>query len=144
MALSTIQGPGGGVTLPTGFVAKIMEWSANVEIRNVETSGFTDNGNTTYEPTAIAMSGSASGTGEYDTAVTPTLSTTPFPTANFGSTPTITGWKGSLTLTAQTGCTYAGTAVFTNVRFARRFDGKLDITFDFKFTGAITETWAST
>jgi hypothetical protein len=143
MALTTIQGLAGGVTLPSGFVIKVAEWAADVDITDVETSGFTDAGNRTFEPTAVMMSGSLSGTGEYDSAGTPAVSATPFPTTNLGSAPAIASWKGSLTLTATTGCTYSGTAVFTKVSERRKFDGKLEVSYNFKYSGTITQTWAS-
>ena len=134
---STIQGINGNVSLPTGFGAKIAGWSADLQVSQVDTTGFADAGYHTFEPTSIMMSGSCQGTGQFGAS-----GTTPAPGSLLGSTPDLTQAKGTLTLTATTGCTYSFTAVFSNVKFQRNWAGKLDVSFDFQSSGPITQTWA--
>jgi len=52
-----------------------------------------------------------------------------------------TGDTVSLTLTAQTGNTWNGTAVVSGVSVASSKTGDATISFDFTFTGNVTETW---
>ena len=52
-----------------------------------------------------------------------------------------TGDTVALTLTAQTGNTWNGTAVVSGVSVSSSKTGDATISFDFTFTGDVTETW---
>ena len=53
-----------------------------------------------------------------------------------------TGDTVALTLTAQSGNTWSGTAVVSGVSVSSSKTGDATISFDFTFTGNVTETWA--
>lgn len=131
-----ISGPGGNVTLPTGFTGHISAWSATVETEDVETTGFAEVGNRTFDATTVMISGAAVGTGQSGAG-----STTLLPSTGLGATPTMSAWKASMTLTATSGCTFAFTALVKAVALNRPQNGKLDIAYTFKSSGAITQTW---
>lgn len=133
--MATIQGTAGSVTLPTGFSAKIASWSADVQIGVADTSGFTDNGYRTKAPTIVSMVGSCSGTADDGSILPATL---------LASTALLTDLKGTLQLTASstaTSCHYTGTAIITGLDMTRPVDGKMDVTFNFKYTGTISQQW---
>jgi hypothetical protein len=51
----------------------------------------------------------------------------------------------TLTLTLEIGCTLSGTAVFPDLNVGHAFDDPaIEGTHGYKFTGTVTETWAST
>tara|TARA_R100000995_G_scaffold81002_1_gene53407 strand:- start:1256 stop:1645 length:390 start_codon:yes stop_codon:yes gene_type:complete len=52
-----------------------------------------------------------------------------------------TGDTVTVTLTAQTGNTFSGTAVISGVSVSSSKTGDATISFDFTFTGDVTETW---
>jgi hypothetical protein len=134
--MGTIQGTGGSVTMFTGFDAKLSAWSAQLEVTVVDTSGFTDNGWRTKAPCIVSMSGSATGTAD-DTS-------TPVDADVMAATSVLADSKGTLVLiaaSAATSCQYSGTALITSVSLSRPVDGKCDITFNFKYTGTITQQW---
>ena len=85
---STIQGINGNVALPTGFSAKIAGWSADLQIAQVDTTGFSDAGYHTFEPTSIMMAGACHGTGQYGAS-----GTTPAPGSLLGATPVLSQAK---------------------------------------------------
>lgn len=137
MPLQTIQGTGGAVSFVSGFNGKFVSWTATIANPEVDTTGFSDNGNATTEPGGpIKMTGTAVAVGQFDAA-----STEPIPSAALGSTPTFSSWKGSATLTATTGCTYGATIVVTSVQVTRQYNGRMEINFAFSSSGAITQTW---
>ncbi len=132
--MSTISGPGGSVTMPSGFNSKIAAWNASMIIDTVDDSGFVDAGWHTHQPTAAMIQGSAMGTGVAASAFSPT--------ACFGSTPTVQSWKGSWVLTAASGCTISFTGSVTTVPLGRVFNGKLDVMYTFVSDGPVTLAWA--
>lgn len=136
MSLTDISGPGGGVTLPTGCTGHIAAWSATVEMEDVETTGFAEVGNRTFDATTIMISGAFVGTGQQGSG-----SNTLLPSTATGSTPAMSAWKSTITLTAATGCTFAFPVLIKAVALNRPQNGKLDIAYTFKSTGAITQTW---
>lgn len=136
MPVTTIQGTGGDVSLPTGFGAKLASWTANIDVTVVDTTGFSDNGWRSRRPTKVQLTGSASGTVD-DTSL-PLNGSLPSSTAGLSNA------KGSFTLTAATGCTYGFTGVISRVSMTRANDGKGEITFDFTSTGTVTQTWDQT
>lgn len=140
MPLSTIQGVGGGVTFVTGFYAKFTAWTANITNETVETTGFSDAGNSTNESGGpIKLEGTAVGVAQFDATTTALL-----PSGALGATPTFSSWKGTMTLTATTGCTYAFTAVISGMATGRQYNGRMEVTYSFVSSGAITQTWDET
>lgn len=143
MAITTIEGLGGTVSFPTGFNGKLSAWSATFTVETTETTGFADGGYRVLEPVKQYIDGSASGTAQYDGA-----SAAPVPASLMdGSGLALGDWssvKGTVTLTATTGCTWAFSAVITSVAINRAADGKADITFNFQSRGPITQTWDET
>lgn len=139
MPITTIEGLGGSVTTITGFNGSINAWSMTVDITIVETSGFTDKGYRVKAPTCVSATGSFTATGQFDAA-----STTPIAAAGLTTTAGLSSYFGTLTLQAKTGCTYAMSAVISQVSMNRAFDGKLELTFNFESSGRITQTWDQT
>jgi hypothetical protein len=136
MSNTDITGPGGGVTQPTGCTGHIAAWSATVEMEDVETTGFAEVGNRTFDATTVMMSGAYVGTGQSAAG-----STTLLPATALGATPAMSAWQGTLTLTATTGCTFSFNALIKAVALNRPQNGKLDIAYTFKSSGPITQTW---
>ena len=130
--MSDISGPGGGVTLPTGFVIHVQGWTARQILTDVETTGFVEIGNRTFDATALHFEGNATGTGQTGT------SSTLVPTAALGTSPTFSSYKAALTLTAASGVTWAFSAIIRIDSMRRMHDGKYDVDLAFKSSGAIT------
>ena len=135
MSVADISGPGGGVTQPTGCTGHISAWSATVEMEDVETTGFAEVGNRTFDATTVMISGAYVGTGQSGQSAL-------LPATGLGSTPAMSAWQASMTLTAASGCTLAFTALIKAVALNRPQNGKLDIAYTFKSSGAITQTWS--
>ena len=137
MPLQTIQGVGGSFTTISGFNAKFNAWTANITNETVETTGFSDAGNSTNESGGpVKLEGTAVGVAQFDAATTALI-----PSAALGATPTFSSWKGTVTLTAATGCTYGFTAVVSGVSTGRQYNGRMEVTISFVSSGAITQTW---
>lgn len=128
-----ISGPGGSFSSPTGFTAHISGWAATLNVTTVETTGFAEVGNRTYDATAIVMTGSADGTGQTVNTIIAATGVT--------ATPVMSVYKGSFTLTAGSGDLWTFTGVMSNISVNRRHDGKLDVAFSFLSSGTITQTW---
>lgn len=130
--MATIQGTGGNVTIG-GFGGKMRSWSADIVIDTVETTGFSDAGMRTNEPVCASVRGSASAVGQYNGA-----GTAPMPSV--ASLPSLSTATSAIVLTAideATDSTLSFNAVVSNVKESRRFDGALEITFDFESDGAV-------
>ncbi len=134
--MPTIQGTGGSVTLPGGFNAKLNNWSAQLTVETVDTTGFEDNGYRTREPVMVTLSGSASGAARFSAE-----HATPANTTLLGETAGLGGAKGDVILQAAPGCAYSFHAVMRRVSFSRPVDGRCDVSFDFESTGPIVQTW---
>ena len=133
MALVTIQGDGGSVTV-ANFTGKLQAWSASMSFGLVDTSGFDDDGYRTREPLLCGMSGSATGTIITETA--------PFSDAVLQTPAVPATLTASVVLTATSGCTYTFQAVLSRCSIVRPYDGKGTVTFNFQSTGRITQAWA--
>lgn len=137
MAKKNIAGVAGNCTL-AGFNAKINSWSGSYVIHDEEVTGFDSGGFDEYEPIGVGMSGSATGTIQYDDTTT-----TPIPLGLADGSALAVGdlesAKVAAVLTEITGCTWTGTVLMSNVAIVRPAKGKASITFDFKFTGAFTK-----
>jgi len=145
MAQQTIHGIGGGATLPNALHVKVDGWSATYSNPSVDDTGFADGGFLSRSSAGgVSMDGTITGTGEFDAS-----NMAPLPDAAAdGSAMAVgdldTAFKISLTLTAQTGCTYAFTALVTSMAMDRPNVGKLSITATFESAGPITQTWDET
>lgn len=141
MAVGTlITGNGGAVTLPTGFNFKVTGWSAQYTPTTVENTGFDDAGFETHDVACTAMTATVNGVGSYDAATTAPLPASVVDGAGM-AVGDLASLKASLTLTATTGCSYAFTGVCTGVSFTRNAKGQLEITANYRSSGAITQTW---
>lgn len=131
MAETRLNGYTGGVTLPSGHAAKLSAWSADFDMTTSDVTAFGD----TFRQFAggvLSGRGSASGSMSYAAASTAPGAFTTRQTA------------ASLTLTIATGVTYSGSALLSNIAVTSDIKGgDAAITFDFVFTGTITETWAT-
>ena len=143
MAKKNIAGVGGAFTTFTGFNGNIASWSATYTIDTEEVTGFDSGGFRQYEPVAVALTGSASGTVQYDGAsASPVLAA--LADGAVLAVGDLEGAKGTLTLTAITGCTWAFSGIFTSIAIDRPAAGKASITFNFLSNGPITQTWDET
>ncbi len=131
--MATIQGTGGNAVV-TGFGCKIYSWNGTLEATDVDTTGFADSGFRTCAPAAVSFRGSAVGTGYYNGSNTAPLGD--------GVTTLSVPSACTITLTASSGHYYTFQGLVSGVRFTRPVDGKLDITFDFESTGAVTQGWS--
>jgi len=131
-----ISGPGGSFTGPSGFNMHFSGWSATLNPTTVETTGFAEVGNRTYDVTAIVVTGTADGTIQNGN------STTPVAASGLSSSPTMSAYGGTVTLTFASGNTWAFPSKITGLAINRRHDGKADGALSFVSSGAITQTWA--
>lgn len=140
MSNADISGPGGNFSGATGFVCHVAAWSATVELEDVETTGFAEVGNRTFDATTVMLSGAAVGTGQFAAGTTTIL-----PSTGLGATPAMSAWKvAAMVLTSATGCTFTFPALIKAVAFNRPQNGKLDVAITFKSTGTIVQAWTLT
>ena len=138
--MATIQGVGGTVAFVSGFNGKFTAFTLNLENPEVDVTGFSDNGNAATESGGpVKATGTATVVGTFDAA-----STAPIPSGALGATPAFASWKGSATFTYAASCSYACTIVVTSVATTRSYNGRMEITFSFTSSGAITQTWDET
>lgn len=138
--MATIQGIGGSVTLPAGFHGKIDNFTFNLDMTTVITTGFIDVGWHVHEPVIQDFTGTASGTVQFDAATT-----TPVPAGMMGATPDPTLAKGTITLQFTTGCTWTFTGTIKNITGARPVAGKADISYGFEHAGGgVVQVWDET
>lgn len=130
MAQRDISGFNGGVTLPTGIGGQAHSFTLNSDMATKPVHRY---GGTRF---GQFRGGIITGTGTVGifyrmgaSAVAP----------NFVA-PAADG--ATMTLTAETGCTWSGTALMTRATIAHDFtDPAVQGTRDFSFTGTITEVW---
>ena len=134
--MPTIQGSGGSVVLPGGFNAKLNNWTAQLVVETVDTTGFEDQGYRTREPVLVTLTGTASGAARFSIQ-----NATPANADLLGESAGLGGAKGAVTLQAAPGCTYSFSAVMHKITLSRPVDGRCDVTFEFQATGPITQTW---
>lgn len=132
MALTDIAGSGGSITFASNEVGGDFEnWSATIDGTVAEYTTFTSAPFPVRKITGVSISGSATGVLQFDAANTA-------PLANL----TEAGMEvASMTLTAETGCTYAGAFVVSQVSIGRPSNGKAEITCNFASNGTITQSW---
>lgn len=115
--------------------AKIRTWSADFDMVTTETTAFGDAWRQ-FRGGIRGGRGSATGVLSFDATST-----------NPGVTDAnrLTGLSSStFTLTAAAGCTYTGAALVSNISISSDKTGDATCTFDFVFTGDVTETWDQT
>ncbi len=132
--MADISGPGGNFSSISGFNQHFSGWSAILNVTNVENTGFAEVGNRTYLPTAQVITGSATGTGVQSSSI--------WASGITGSTPSMSSYTGTITLTNWSGGTCSFNANVTAVAVSRQFDGKADIGLSFTSSGPITGTLA--
>lgn len=125
----------GGAASATGYNIKASAWTADFDMGSVDTSGFSDNGYRVREGTVVSMDGTITGSAEGATS-------NPIPAAVLAATADPSAASVSVTLTAESGNTYSATCLINGVSMNRPFDGKMDMTFNYQSSGAITQTWA--
>lgn len=131
MAQVLISGTTGNVSFPSGG-CKMASWSATVSQTVTDTTGYADDvWGTAVGENNLVLSGSASG------FLTKGTSTDQ---PNAAALLTATG--GSVTLTADTGCTYTFVAIFSDVSISHARIGPQTISFNFRSTGVVTEAWS--
>lgn len=137
MAAKTIQGVGGSITLPTGFGCKFNAFTCDVDLRETDTTGFIDVGWFTYEVTFMDLSGTATGTMQYDDA-----NTTPLPATLVAATPAMGAAVGSIVLTWMTGCTWTFNGIVNRFSGSRPATDKATATYNFRHqSGGVTQVW---
>jgi hypothetical protein len=118
--MAEVAGCGGSLTF-TNLTAGVKNWTVNYTCDVLETTDFADNCKRTY--IAGLSSWTATATANWDAANT----------ADPGDSAT-------LTLTADTGKTYAGTAIMTGLSVNVAVDGVNSVTYNFQGTGTLTIT----
>lgn len=144
MALTNVVATGGGVTMPTGFNGRFLNFDWDVAFPEVEITGFGDGGAATFAPAGgVRCTGTINGIMTYDAS-----STSPFPTGIAdGAALTLADLDdvtGNLTLTFQTGCTLAFSSIFSSTGGNRAETGVAAIRHRFGSSGQLTLTWDQT
>jgi len=140
-----ISGTGGGVTMVTGWNYKFGAFTAAYNIGEAEHTGFGDGNFYNGDPVGpVRLTGSASGQASFNT-----MSTAPIPAALVdGSAMALgdltTSARGTITLTATTGCTWAASCNIQGVDLTRSEVSNADATVRFGSTGPITQAWDET
>ncbi len=127
--MADISGPGGSITLPSGFACHFQGWSGTILPTVVENTGFAENGNRTSLVTAQIVIGSAHGT-----AMT---GQTMLPSGITGATPTLSSYIGTVTLLAYTNGTMSFNATITAIPLGREALGKMEYGVSFQSNGPL-------
>ena len=132
MAESDLSGFNGDVTLPAGHGGEARGFSINRTMVDKEVSRYGGDRFSKFRGGMLTLTGTIAVFLRMGAA-----STTP----NFVA-PDADG--AALTLTFETGCTLVGTAIFSTLDVAHAFaDPAIEGTHGFKFTGVVTEAWAT-
>jgi hypothetical protein len=139
--MALITGAGGNASLMSGFNADFETWDATFDFGEVDTTAFADVGWTNAAATICKFTFNAAGTGEFNAT-----STSPISGTALAATFAPASCAGTVTLTAATGCTYACTALITQVRMNRssKQGTKFDVAYSGTNQGAVTQTWDQT
>lgn len=137
--MATVHGLDGSVTMPSGMSLEATEWSMDYTVVTDDTSGFESGG---FKDT-VAVQAFATGT---VTGLVEGGTDTPLPAAladgSVMATNDLDNASGTLTLTAETGNTFAFDAVLTSMSITRPHAGAARVTYSFESNGPITQTWA--
>lgn len=138
MAKKDIVGGTTGAFVASGFNCDIDGWASDVGVDEATWRTFASKwkkrANVSYE-----MTGQFTGTIQYDDA-----NAAPMPDITGGGISDAGFEEVSLTLTAETGCTYSGTANIVGVNLQRSATDRMTGTFRFAFIGQPTQTWDET
>ncbi len=132
MAATVIAGCDGTISLP-GVNFKVVDWSFDLTIEILETTGLEDC-TKTFVPTDVVMTGTWSGTAQYDAPNT-------IPIEAALATGDMDVAQGEGILTALTGCTLTGDVILTNINMVRARGAAMTHTGSFQFTGPVTIVW---
>lgn len=138
MATDIVGGTSGDITA-AGFNADIDGWSATVGAES--TVNYRTFSSVWFKKKNVGYGGSGQFTGtlQFDAA-----DTAPLPSLT-GGVISHTAFEGvSLTLTAESGCTFTGTANITTVAVNRPSADRMTGTFNFEFDGEVSITWDET
>lgn len=133
-----VAGTSGAVTA-SGFNVDLDAWSARIGAEDTVAWRTFASKWKSKKNTGYGGSGSFRGTIQYDAS-----STAPMPTLTGGVIDASSFEGVSLTLTAETGCTYTGTANITVVDLQRTAGDRMIGTFNFEFDGAVSQAWDQT
>jgi hypothetical protein len=138
MATDIVAGTSGAVTA-SGFNVDLDGWSARIGAEDTIAYRTFASKWKSKKNTGYGGSGSFRGTIQYNASTT-----APVPTVT-GGVIDVDSFEGvSLTLTAESGCTYTGTANITVVDLQRSSGDRMIGTFNFEFDGAVSSTWDET
>lgn len=132
MAESDLSGFNGNVTLPTSHGGKPIAWTMRAVQRKKDISRYGGNRFATQRGGIIDF------TGTIQVALRKSAANTaPGATA-------LEADGAALTLAAETGCSYAGTALMDFSMNHSNSDPAIEGTYDYVFSGTVTETWSTT
>lgn len=121
----------GNVTLPNGYNLEVRRGSLVLNQAPVDTTSTSDNGYETFLGGIKGGSGSAIGYPKYNGSGT---------APGWGS---ISATPGSFTYTVVGSTnTYTANVLITNIRHSFDYKGNATVQFDFRTSGAISETWS--
>lgn len=142
--MADIAGFGGQFASGNDLVFNANEWSATVDIDNIEVPAAFGEKWHGHALGAGRVTGTVTGKVAYNASNTAPI---PLPTAT-GNTQSFSalGFEGTATLTATTGCTLYGTFIFHNVVLRRPHSGYMEITANFANSGSdvIMNAWDET
>lgn len=147
MAATTVQGTGGAVTTPTGFNAKFLSFTATLEVEEMDTTGFGDNGWVNGEIIGAKVTGTAIGV--LSTLIPVPALVLPTPAGIFGAA----SMEGTIKLTFQAATALLPTqdrswefsALITAIEVGRAEEGAGSSTYriTFESSGPVTQVWQS-
>lgn len=130
-----IVGPGGDATTDP-FVGKIVLWTATFDFGLVDTSGLEDEGWTTCSPTVVSCAGSV--------LVEVTQEDAPLPQSIFNATAGVQQFEDAeFALNLDDTRSFTFSAQVGNVDLTRPYEGRMDMTVNFRSSGEISVVgWA--
>lgn len=127
--MADIAGFGGNFAAASGLAFNANEWSATVDIDNIEVPAAF---NAKWNGHALGtgrVTGTVNGKAAYNASATKPF---PLPTASSNTQSfTALGFESTATLTAATGCTISGTFIFHNIQIRRPHSGYVELTANF-------------
>ena len=131
-----VVGITGSISLPSGFNLLVKSGTLSIKLTEVDTTNTTSAG--FYEGTTSIRTGSGTAVGIPQSGG---MGTAPgfsnIPTGNNVQVAAAGSFK-----VVGTSCLYSGNILITNIKLGFNYQGSAACSFDWKFTGAFTETWA--
>ena len=131
MSQVVLFGTDASVTMPSGMGGRFASASRNITQGIARAAGFGDSW-VTKKGTVKESSGTVAG---FLTKGT---------TSDVVGIANMTRTGASLTLTFLTGCTLAGSAIFSGIGVATDFTGNSTSSYSYEIDGAVSETWVTT